>query len=569
MNETANKRRPDSWRTGLVAPLAWAASLALAVSGLSLAGLLTWPQSAVIAAAGVAPAIISVLALAAPRREWAQLLTVFSWTILAMSAVFVTGVVSGAAAWFVAPAVAAMAFPRRALISEASALSLIGLAVMSAMQAFGVTLSPVAGVGGLVVSAAAAAVAVVFASAGILTAWTRNVTQADVAYRAETLESLLNAAQVGIIKTDLEGRIQFASPEAINLFGAQHFEGAPPALRDLPDHLDDRSALTAAMDYALGSGAAETVEIGARRNRRAEVRLSPADGGLNVSVIDVTQRSAREQQAFSDRDAAKASNDAKSRYLAGMSHEIRTPLNAVIGFSDVMKQRMFGPMPARYAEYADLIHESGRHLLDLVGDVLDMSKIEAERYDLRREEFDARDVTASAVKLVKLRAEDTGIDLNVETALSPLTVNADRKALRQIMLNLLSNALKFTPKGGRVTVTTGSKAGDLVITVQDTGAGMTKEELERIGRPYQQAESAAGSEERGSGLGLSLVASLVALHDGDFELESEPGEGTTAYVRLPVLVAATAGEPERMDARARLQKAQEAGERIQRAAAEG
>jgi cell cycle sensor histidine kinase DivJ len=260
-----------------------------------------------------------------------------------------------------------------------------------------------------------------------------------------------------------------------------------------------------------------------------------------------------------------AANEAKSRYLAHMSHEIRTPLNAIIGFSDVMKQRLFGPMPARYAEYADLIQDSGRHLLDLVGDVLDISKIEADRYDLKLEPMDARDVAASTTKLVGLRAEEAGIRLRLDCGLAPLQVRADRRALRQILLNLLSNALKFTPKGGEVRLALRSEAGDLVLEIADTGAGMTEEELRRVGAPYQQAGSAGATAERGSGLGLSLVAALAQLHGGALEIESALGKGTTARVRLPVLEAAL---PVRLDARARLQRVAAASGEILKVQAE-
>jgi len=569
MTQTASSRT-GAWRAALAAPAAWAAGLAAAGAALAAAAVTGWSEAAIAAAACALPALVTAAALRAARREWAQLIAITSWTVLAMAAVGAAGLVSGAAAWFVAPPIAALAFPRRALVSEAAGMSLAGLAAMSALQIAGAAPPPIDWAATLQASIAAAALAVLFAAAGLLgAAARRSADETDAAYRADTLEGLLTGAQVGLIKSDAEGRIEFASPAAINFFGARRFERHGPVLRDLPRQPDDRSALTAAIDRLSHSGLPETLEIEGRGERRAELRLTRLDGGLSVSLIDVTQRAELERRAYLERDAARASNDAKSRFLAGMTHEIRTPLNAVIGFSDVMKQRMFGPLPAKYAEYADLIHESGRHLLDLVGDVLDMSKIEAERYELRREEFDARDIASSTVKLMQLRAEEAGIALSHQPSHAPLTVSADRKAMRQILLNLLSNAVKFTPEGGAVWVSVESEGGDLVMTVRDTGAGMNEAEIARIGHPYQQADSALGSEERGSGLGLSLVAALVSLHDGEFEIESARGRGTTARVRLPVLISGTRQEPpERFDARARLKKAQEAGERLKRATAE-
>jgi cell cycle sensor histidine kinase DivJ len=179
-------------------------------------------------------------------------------------------------------------------------------------------------------------------------------------------------------------------------------------------------------------------------------------------------------QLEAERDAAIAANRSKSEFLAAVSHELRTPLNAIIGFSDMMKQRIFGPLPARYAEYGDLIHESGTHLLDLIGDVLDMSKIEADRYEIELEDFDARDVVEICAKMLRLRAEEKGIALYTDVGDVPLNVEADRKALRQILLNLLSNSVKFTPDGGAVVAMVRAQNGELVLAVGDSGVGMRR-----------------------------------------------------------------------------------------------
>ncbi|HBU62015.1 MAG TPA: sensor histidine kinase, partial [Oceanicaulis sp.] len=187
------------------------------------------------------------------------------------------------------------------------------------------------------------------------------------------------------------------------------------------------------------------------------------------------------------------------------SHELRTPLNAIIGFSDIIKQRLFGPLPARYAEYGDLIHESGEHLLELIGDVLDMSKIEADKYELTPEEFDARDVVSICAKMISPRAKDRGIALYCEPGDADLPVKADRKAMRQILLNLLSNAVKFTPEGGAVVVMARQDGAELVLAVGDSGVGIGEDELADLGKPYHQTRSGKETSERGTGLGLSLV----------------------------------------------------------------
>ena len=240
--------------------------------------------------------------------------------------------------------------------------------------------------------------------------------------------------------------------------------------------------------------------------------------------------------ADAERDAAAEANAGKSRFLANMSHELRTPLNAIMGFADIMRNRLFGPLPDRYAEYAQLIHESGQHLLDLINDILDMSKIEAARYRLAREVFDAREALTATLRLMRPQAEEAGIDLRGVLPDEPVTVDADKRALKQIALNLISNAIKFTPRGGSVTATLTAADGTLELTVADTGVGVTPEDLERLGRPYEQAGDAE-SRARGTGLGLSLVRAFAGLHGGEMTLQSALGEGTAVTVRMPVLAA--------------------------------
>src|SRR6201999_2999304 len=169
---------------------------------------------------------------------------------------------------------------------------------------------------------------------------------------------------------------------------------------------------------------------------------------LVAAVRDARAQRTREAELDEARELAEKQNAGKSRFLANMSHELRTPLNAIMGFSDIMRQRLFGPMSDRYAEYADLIHESGAHLLELINDVLDMSKIEAERFELARESFDARDAIAAVLRLMRGQAERSGITLRGDLSSDSMEADADRRAVKQIAFNLVSNALKFTPKGG-------------------------------------------------------------------------------------------------------------------------
>jgi len=244
------------------------------------------------------------------------------------------------------------------------------------------------------------------------------------------------------------------------------------------------------------------------------------------------------EAAEAGRLEAEAANQAKSRFLATMSHELRTPLNAVMGFADIMRNRLFGPLPDRYAEYSQLIHESGAHLLELINDVLDLSKIEADSYRLERERFDARDAIESVLKLMRSQADEAGVTLISTAPDRMLGVEADKRALKQIVLNLLSNALKFTPAGGEVRLSLGEADGALEIVVSDTGVGIAPEDLVRLGRPYEQAGD-ADTRALGTGLGLSLVRAFAGLHDGSMSLESTLGEGTAVTVRLPVLAPET------------------------------
>ena len=286
-----------------------------------------------------------------------------------------------------------------------------------------------------------------------------------------------------------------------------------------------------------------SVELQASRAELEQLRTAgtvSAEGAEELRAEAVALRSemdalkAEAEQAEARRMEAEAANQAKSRFLATMSHELRTPLNAVMGFADIMRNRLFGPLPDRYAEYSQLIHESGAHLLDLINDVLDLSKIEADSYRLEHERFDAREAVESVVRLVRVQADEAGVALVVRLPERRLPVEADKRALKQIALNLLGNALKFTPAGGEASLTLDETDGLLELVVADTGVGIAPEDMERLGRPYEQAGD-ADTRALGTGLGLSLVRAFAGLHAGTMTLESTLGEGTAVTVRLPVL----------------------------------
>ena len=298
----------------------------------------------------------------------------------------------------------------------------------------------------------------------------------------------------------------------------------------------DRGAARAALRIVRQAGAAS---VGFAPPLAPDRFLAVELRGLKKGEVAALVRDASRERAYEawlEQGKADAENVAlaKSRFLANMSHELRTPLNAIIGFSDIMRSKMFGPLSERYAEYAGLIHESGGHLLDLINDVLDMSKIEADRFTLSLEPFDAREAVSAALRLTRVQADTAKISLRGGLPPQPLDVVADRRAIKQIVLNLVSNSLKFTPTGGQVNVLAREKNGELEIIVADTGVGIAPADLERLGRPYEQA---GGADQRalGTGLGLSLVRAFAELHGGVMVIKSVLGEGTAVSVRLPVL----------------------------------
>ena len=235
-----------------------------------------------------------------------------------------------------------------------------------------------------------------------------------------------------------------------------------------------------------------------------------------------------------EKTRAEEANQAKSKFLANMSHELRTPLNAIIGFSEIMESGMFGPLGAgKYTEYSRDIRESGEYLLDVINDILDMSKIEAGGIRLTPETVELEPVLADCLRVVSTRAGEKRLTLN-EFVDPDLHLDADRRAVKQIALNLLSNAVKFTPDGGAVTVHGRLRGGKITIAIADNGIGIPKDALRKLGRPFEQVESQLTKRHQGSGLGLAIAKSLAEMHGGAMHIRSELGKGTLVVVRLPL-----------------------------------
>ena len=347
-----------------------------------------------------------------------------------------------------------------------------------------------------------------------------------------------------------DGRIRFASPATSALLGRLPDEIIGQAMPNIV-HPDDLDAVQAALMESSYHGRAGSAEVRLRHREGhfvwAEIRCRPAreSAGEPADIVavtrDISQRKAQEAALVEARDAALAANRAKSRFLANMSHELRTPLNAIIGFSEVMTREMFGPVGPRYQEYSRLIHESGAHLLDLINSVLDMSKIEAGKFEVNEELFDLEETALSAVRFLRIPAERAGVALKLAIAPGARLVFADKRAVKQILVNLLSNGVKYTPPGGEVRVTARTGRG-VEIVVSDTGTGISKRDLERLGKPFEQVENAETRGKEGTGLGLALVKSLALMHGGEAVLESALGEGTTVIIRLPHAAVDAKGE---------------------------
>ena len=482
-------------------------------------------------AAAAAPGLVAQLLRLGGGRI-ATALTIAAWPLGVGAALALSGGLAGPlAALAFAPAAAMTVLDGRRFIALGAALTLATIA--AAVLAASVGAIDVAPNVGPWLSLAVIAIETVgLAVALLLTRATSAEREAARSDEAARLKSLLDAGPYLVMRLDRSGVVRetfCGAPEDWDhrLIG-QPFEA-------LAAH-NDREAARAAVAMMRRSGAASVgFAPPAAPDRFLSVELRGLGNGDAVAVVrDASRERAYEAHLEQARDEAESLAQAKSRFLANMSHELRTPLNAIIGFSDIMRSKLFGPLAERYAEYAALIHESGGHLLDLINDVLDMSKIEADKFSLTLEPFDAREAVAAALRLTRVQADTAKIALRGALPPHDLDVVADRRAIKQIVLNLVSNALKFTPAEGQVNVLARARGPELEIIVADTGVGISPADLERLGKPYEQA-GAADQKRQGTGLGLSLVRAFAELHGGTMTIKSVLGEGTAVSVRLPVM----------------------------------
>ncbi len=522
-------REGDHWILGwrvawIVAPVVGAALLALTglASPLTLLAVLL---CAVPAAVSFAP--LGAMKFASPVL----------WAVAASAAALLTGGLAGPFAILTAaPLVVVMVEPglRGRNLSVAALIVFVAVALTAIGGLVDFSQPAPDGVVGVMLGAAATIGVVLTLAAGALYAQRDQfVAQRRQERRNGQIIALMEGQPHLIVSLDMSGR-------ARSIYGRLPQGVLEATLRqrglEAIAQPQDRPALRAAFNAVALDGEAQVnfAPDGAPDRTVALAMTRPRDD-ITIAVLrDATRE--RAYEATLEEAKAEAENRAagRSRFLANMSHELRTPLNAIMGFSDMIRQRMFGPVSDRYGEYVELIHESGGHLLDLINDLLDMSKIEADKFELSREIFDSREAVTAALRLMRVQADGVEVKLRGVLPARPLEIDADRRALKQIVLNLVSNALKFTPKGGSVTVAAQGHGQNFELVVADTGAGIAPEDIDRLGKPYEQAGDPKGRS-LGTGLGLSLVRGLAQLHGGEMIIESRLGAGTSVTVRMPVM----------------------------------
>jgi cell cycle sensor histidine kinase DivJ len=495
------------------------------------------------------------------RYESACALSSLALTGLVMTVAVATGgIASFAAVWLVAIPLEASLSASRRVVAFASVLALSGALALTAAGTLGMLPeTAIAAPGGLM-------------AAGIISA---TLYAAVLAFNAESLSrtgvALLNSEEDRyrllarnmsdvISRHGDNGAVRFISPAVEALLGTPTSRLLGHGLFDRV-HVADRPAYLTALSDATRGGKARSVEFRVRREARGrsaaagfiwvEMRCRPLEppasagprSGAVAVMRDITERKLQQEALDLARSAAEQADAARSNFLAIMSHELRTPLNAIIGFSEMIAQEdVLMIDAARRKEYAQLINDSGQHLLSVVNGILDMSKMESGTFELSPEPFAPRGALLNCCNLLALKARENGIDLVTRAPEELPAMTADPRAFRQIVLNLVSNAIKFTERGGIVTVSAAVDGARLVLQVADTGVGIAPEDLKRIGDPFFQAGKTYQRRHEGTGLGLSIVKSLVALHGGEMNVQSVLDRGTTVSIALP-LALTTKVEP--------------------------
>jgi cell cycle sensor histidine kinase DivJ len=503
----------------------------------------------------IAPILLSWFLSRTGRYESAHVLSSLALAGLVMMVAAPTGgIESFAAVWLVAVPLEASLSASRRVVVFASALALSCAVALIVMGGLGVLPEPsVSGRGVFmafgIASATLYAAALAFGAESLARTGTALLNSEEDRYRllARNMSDVISRHR-------RNGAVQFISPAAESLLGTPTSRLLGHGLFDRV-HVADRPAYLTALSDAARGGAARSVEFRVRREAPhgrgpadfiwVEMRCRPLEQAAEQPLLpesevvavmrDVTDRKVQEQALDLARTAAEQADASKSRFLATMSHELRTPLNAIIGFSEMIAQEDVLMIDAiRRKEYAQLINDSGQHLLSVVNGILDMSKMESGNFEISPEPFAPRAALLNCCNLLALKARDNGIDLVTRAPEDLSDITGDPRAFKQIVLNLVSNAIKFTERGGMVTVSAGVEGSRLVLRVADNGVGIAAEDLKRIGDPFFQAGKTYQRRHEGTGLGLSIVKSLVALHGGEMTVQSKIDEGTTVAVALPL-----------------------------------
>jgi two-component system, cell cycle sensor histidine kinase DivJ len=502
----------------------------------------------------IAPIAIACFLSRTGHYDAAQALSAFALTcIVTIVAAGSGGMHSFAAIWLVLiPLEAALSGSRRAVV-VAALLAIGGVGLLVAASAwFG--LRPDVGHSSGLLMALGTLSALIYATGIALGAdgialWNL----ARLGHDAEQRRLSVFSATDVITHHSHGGRIVYASENAEAVLGAPAGDLAGYGLFDRI-HIADRPAYLRALSEAAATGDTFEIEFRLRRPAEAEfiwieMRCRTWDGRPAATspeaiavMRDVTERKSRQDALITARADAERANTAKSRFLASIGHELRTPLNAIIGFSDMLRDESGHPVEsARRLEYARIISQSGHHLLAVVNDILDVSRLQTGHFELFPEPFRLAAVIASCAEMLVRGAQADGVAITIDVPADLPGIVADRRAVTQILINLIANAIKFSDRGGVVTVRARIDGERVRIEVADTGIGMTPDDLTRIGDPFFQARGACfqarGAGEAGSGgtgLGLSIVKGLVDLHGGELEAFSEPGNGTRVVVHLPV-----------------------------------
>jgi cell cycle sensor histidine kinase DivJ len=482
------------------------------------------------------------------RYERAHLLSALALTALAALVALCTGGIgSFATVWLVVVPVEAALSASRWIVALATGLALAAACLLLLLGAGGYLPYAVTSPDQLSTLAALGIVSATLYAAGLaLGAELLVRTGASLLHAEEDRHRLLAHSMTDVvIRHGRNGSVLSAPRAAESIVGVQASELLGNGLFDRV-HVADRPAYLAALADTASLNEERSLELrircGAGQFRWVDMRCLPRESGAGerevVAVLrDISERKLQDRAIETARAESERADAAKIRFIATMSHELRTPLNAIIGFSDMLTNESLDLDPRRRLEYAKLINDSGRHLLSVVNGILDVSKIENGNFEITREPFTPAPAIESCADLLALKAQDAGVELTMRIAPDLPEVAADRRAFNQILINLISNAVKFTPRGGRVTVSARCDGPKLAVTVEDTGVGIGETDLPRLGEAFFQGRASYDRRHDGTGLGLSIVKGLVHLHGGEVDIKSRLGEGTRVTVRLPFEIA--------------------------------